>query len=391
MNQYNNKKTIGFFSTSRAEFGLFGPLIKQIEGEVNLSYKLFIGGAHLKENFGSTIKEAEKFKITDTFDFLSNKDDEKSLVNSMGKEFHLLSEIFSKYDFDFVCVLGDRFELIPIVHAAIIYKKPIIHIHGGEVTEGAIDEQIRHMITKASHSHFTACAEYSENIRKMGEEDWRIFNTGALGVDNILNNKKISEDALFNELDLDKKKKTILLTYHPVTLEYKIEPIKQLENLFDALSKFDFQIVITSPNIEVDREKINSFIKKKVSKNRDYCYVESLGVVKYHSLISFCEFVIGNSSSGIIEVPFFKLPTVNIGDRQKGRLRHPSIIDTDYTVKSIENGIEKALSENFRQKIKGMKYKFGNGHAAENMAKAIKSIEINEKLMRKKLDFSGKR
>lgn len=383
-------KKIGIFTTSRAEFGIFSALLKKIDNSKDIKYLLFVGGTHLLKEHVFSIKEIENdYKITRKFDFFSNEDSSYSLSKSLGIETIELANIFRKYDFDFCCVLGDRFELLPIVNTAIVFKKPIIHLHGGEKSEGAIDEQIRHMITKASHIHFTACEEYASNIRRIGEQKFRIFNVGALGIDNIVNNKKISKNDLFKLLKLDKNKKTILMTYHPVTLEYKISPIEQIKNLFNALNKFNFQIVVTGSNRDFENEIIMSFINDQIKKHKNIHFFDSLGVIKYHSLIPYCEFVIGNSSSGILEVPFFRKPTINIGDRQKGRIGHTSIIDTEYSEDSIISGINKALSKDFRDSIENMKYKFGDGHAAERIVKVLKNTEINEKLMRKKLDFSG--
>lgn len=382
--------TLGIFTTTRAEYGILSALLREIVNSEGIDYKLFVGGTHLASEYGLTINEIKKnnYKITDTFDYLLNNDDPDSLVRSMGVESFGLSYILSNYYIDYTFILGDRYELIPIVLSSILFKKPIIHLHGGEATEGIIDEQIRHMITKAAHIHFVACEEYKNNIRKMGEPEWRIYNVGALGIDNIVNEKYIEKKTLFNELGL-KDKKTVLLTYHPVTLEYKINPLTQIKNIFKALDEFNFQIVITSPNIEVGRDVIIDYIKKVLNKNRGCPFIESLGVKRYQSLIPHCEFVIGNSSSGINEVPFFKIPTINIGDRQKGRVRHESVIDTGYSVNSIIKGIQRAIEPNFKKRLKKMDYKFGNGHAAERILKILKDIEINEQLMRKKLDFSA--
>lgn len=381
-------RKIGIFTTSRAEFGIFSALLRQIESNNDLKYILFVGGSHLVKEFGKTINEIkDKFKISEIFDFLLNEDSNYSLTRSLGIELIELANIFRRYYFDFCCILGDRFELLPIVLAAVIFKKPIIHLHGGEVSQGAIDEQIRHMVTKAAHVHFVSCEEYKQNIRKMGEPEWRIFNTGALSADNMAMCLNIDRATLFSKLRLNDKKKTILMTYHPATLEYKITPNGQIKSLLKALEEFDLQVVITSPNIETGRDIIISVIQEEVNNKENYHYIESLGEKLYHSLIPHCEFVIGNSSSGIVEVPFFKIPTVNIGDRQKGRLRHESVVDTGYSVESIRSGIEKALSQDFRERIKTMKYRFGDGKAAKMMVEIIKSIEIDEKLMRKELDF----
>ena len=381
---------IAVFTTSRAEFGILSSLLREIRKEDEIDYYLFVGGSHLVIELGKTINEIkEEFEITDTFDFFLNEDSSYSLSKSLGIEQIELASIFRNYDFDAICVLGDRFELLPIVNTAIIFKKPIIHIHGGETTQGAIDEQVRHMITKAAHVHFVSCDEYKENIRKMGEPESRVFNVGALSVDNIVNNKVIIKSKLFNELKLDKSKNNILLTYHPVTLEYKLEPLTQIKNVFKALDKFNFQVVITAPNNEIDRNIIMGYIENIVNSKRDYHFVESLGINRYLSLIPHCEFVIGNSSSGINEVPFFRIPTVNIGDRQKGRIRHKSVIDVDYSINSIVKGIKNALEPNFRKRLKKMKYKFGDGHAAERILKILKDIKINEQFMRKESDFSA--
>lgn len=380
---------VAIFTTSRAEFGILYPLIKQMSVKGGIKPLLFVGGAHLVSECGKTINEITSYGINvqDIFDYLLNGDDSFSISKSFGIAVCELAHIFRDYAFDFVCVLGDRFELLAIVNNAIIFKKPIIHISGGEETTGVIDEQVRHMITKAAHLHFVSCKEYAENLMKMGEPAWRIINTGSLNVDNIVKQNRIPKKRLFEELNLDIRKPTILMTYHPGTLEYSISLEQQIMNIFEALELFDLQAVITAPNIEVDYNKIILCIKDVVGTNNNLHYFESLGFQKYHSLIPHCEFVIGNSSSGIVEVPYFKVPTVNIGDRQNGRIRHKSVIDTDYSVKSIRNGIKKALSANFRSSLKGMKFKFGDGHAAERMVEIIRKTDINQEFFRKQLVF----
>ena len=385
-------KKVAIFTTTRAEFGILSPLLSALEENSGIIPLLFVGGSHLSKEHGNTIQEIKDcgYNINGTFDYLLNQYDSFSLAKGLSVATKELACIFEKHDFDFVCFVGDRYELLSIVSNAIIFKNPIIHIHGGEKTEGAIDEQIRHMISKAAHLHFVACEEYAENIRKMGEQEWRIYNTGALGIDNIVKGERLSKSTLFEELGLDENKALAIMTYHPVSLEFKISPQKQIQNVFLALEDFDLQIVITSPNVEVDRDKLVHFIQEKAYQNPSYVCVNSLGVKKYHSLIPHSEFVIGNSSSGIVEVPYFKVPTVNIGDRQKGRIRHESVIDTDYSVPSIKKGIQKALSRDFRDSLKEMSFKFGDGHAAERMVEIIKNIKVDQNFMRKELDFPEK-
>lgn len=378
-------KTIAFFTTARAEFGILSALIKKIDKDSDLDYRLFAGGMHLAPEFGHTIQEIrdEGFRITDTFDFLLQGDQPFDLAKSVGIAVKEAARIFHDYNFDMVCLLGDRFELLAVVTNALLFGKPIIHIHGGETTKGAIDDQVRNMITKAAHLHFTSCAEYAENIIKMGERPQRVFNCGALAIDNIRQLDKIPQEALFKDLGLQKDKPTVLATYHPVTLESNVSPLEQIRNLFAALQAFDLQIVFTAPNMDSGFQEIMDKIQKQVANNADYRYIESLGMRRYFSLLPHCRFVIGNSSSGLIEAPYFKIPTINIGDRQKGRIRHQSVIDTDYSVESIKQGIEKALSAEFRQKIKNMPFKFGDGHAAEKMVDIIKSINIDQDFLRK--------
>ena len=280
-------KKIAIFTTTRADFGSSTSFIQAIIKSTHLDYYLFVGGTHLALEYGSTWNEIKdhNFIITSTFDYLLNEDSKYSIARSCAIEMFELANIFRNYKFDFVCVLGDRFELIPIILNAILYNKAIIHVSGGESTEGVIDEQFRHMITKAAHIHFVSCEEYASNIRKMGESEWRIHNVGELSVDNFVKNKVLSKKEIFADLKLDKSKETVLLTYHPVTLEFNITPIQQIKSVFHALKAFKYQVVITAPNIEVDRNIIVDHIKEQVAENPDYRYIESLGMKRFHSLL----------------------------------------------------------------------------------------------------------
>lgn len=382
-------KKIAVFTTTRADFGILYPFLREIKCSKNLQLLLFVGGAHLTSETGNTINEIKNrgIEITGTFDYLLNSDEEVSIVKSMGIAMIELATIFSKFQFDLVCVLGDRYELLPIVSNSILFRKPIVHIHGGERSEGAIDEQIRHMITKASHLHFTICDEYYSNVVKMGEEKWRVFNTGALATDNM-SEIKSSRNVIFNVLGLTNNLDTILLTYHPVTLESSRSPLEQVHNLFEAIKKFNFQVVVTSPNVDKGNEEINKYILNQISQNNNFHFFKSLGSVNYLSLIPYCQFIIGNSSSGIIEVPYFKVPTVNVGDRQKGRLMHRSIITTTYDTQSIYEGIKTAINPDFLNTIADMEYKFGNGTTAKKMVKILERLEINDGLLRKQLTYA---
>lgn len=383
------KKIIALFTTTRAEFGAFVPLIEAIKKSDKLDYLLFVGGAHLLEEYGKTINEikAQGYKISSEFDFLKGNSSSFDLVNSMGKETHELASIFKDYFFDLTCLAGDRYELIPIALAATLYKKPILHLYGGEITEGVIDEQIRHMLTKASHLHFTSCDLHSENVKKMGEESWRVFTAGELVIDKMAQVEKIPVEKLFGDFNLDPNKPTLLLTYHPVTIDKQVSGEVQIRNIFEALSSFDVQVMVTAPNVEVGSDIILAIIKKYVEENKNYRFCESLGVLRYYNFLSHTKCVLGNSSSGILEAPFFKIPTVNVGHRQQGRIRHESVIDVDYSVEEVTKGIKLALDPDFLKSLSNMKFKLGDGKAAEKMVKILESLEINDSILHKKLIF----
>ena len=380
------KKSIAIFSTSRSDFGILAPFISAIQESPSLQSLLFVGGAHLSKQHGETISEIEDygFGITGQFDYLTKSDDQYSLSYGVSDAVKQVADIFERHKFDFVCILGDRYELLSIVINAILFGRPIIHLNAGEVTEGAIDEVIRSMISKAAHLHFAACEQYVENVRRLGEETWRIHNTGTLSADSMRLVPRIEKNDLFKDIGLDIEKKTILMTYHPVTQEIGVSHKVQIRNLFQALKNYDFQTVITAPNADHQRSIIQSVIDEETSANNSMILVQSLGVKRYYNLIPYCEFVVGNSSSGIIAAPYFVVPTINIGNRQTGRLRHPSIIDVDYSVEAINDAIRKALSSKFRNSLKNMRYMFGDGHAAERMVAIIEKTKIDQKLIVKR-------
>lgn len=380
------KHTCAIFTTTRAEFGLFLPLLKAFQADDELKYLLFVGGTHCAVEYGKTIEEIQQadVPIAGIFDFQLNTDHRESLLHSLGVEIFQLSDIFKHHTFDMVIVLGDRIELLPIITAAIIYNKAIVHLYGGEQTKGAIDDQVRNMITKAAHLHFTSCDVYAQNIVRMGEEPQRIFNVGSLATDNMVNAQRIDKVSLFRMLNLSTDLPLVLLTYHPVTLNIEgLSPLQQIINVLDALETFPFQVVITSPNMDPGHEAIRNEIAKRIENQANFHFVPSLGVRLYHSLLPHCEFVIGNSSSGIVEVPFYKIPTINIGDRQKGRLRHPSVIDVGYEKNEIIAGIKKAVDANFKREIGQMPYLFGTGNSAQQIVKVLKNIHIDESFLRK--------
>ena len=385
------KTTIAIFTTTRAEFGAFIPLIRVIERSERLNHLLFVGGAHLAHEYGHTIDEINKegFPITGTFDYLLNENTSSSITKSCGLNLIEIASIFNEYDFDIVCLAGDRYELLSIAFSSILFKKPIIHLYGGEITEGVIDDQVRHMLTKSAHLHFTSCGEYAEHVKKMGEENWRVHVAGELVIDNVKHVPKAEKHQLFSDIGISPERKTVLLTYHPVTLEKDLNPAAQFDCIIQTLKKYEYQVVITTPNAEIGSDGILEYINKQINENSNFTFVHSLGLMRYYSLLPFCAFMIGNSSSGLLEAPFFKVPTINIGNRQAGRLLHESVLSCECSDKDISDAIKKTEEKSFQEKVAQMKFKLGDGYAAERIVSVLENMDISSTLLFKKLDFEN--
>ena len=391
-----NNNIIFVFTSTRADYGLQRWIIKKMQNSIKFNTYVLVGGTHLLEKYGYTIREILEDKIENIIKlpFLSNSLDASSLITSIGNGLTQVSKTFNKYKPNMVILLGDRYELFIPTIASIINNIPILHLCGGAKTKSAIDEQIRHAITKMSHIHMTTTELYAENVSKMGEEDWRIYIVGAPGLENIKKLEAYTKEEILKLTGIDVNKNTIICTYHPVTLEGGDSVRWQIENLLEALSKFDFQIIFTSPNAEIGSDKIVNMIKKFVDNNPKAYSFNSLGSKLYLSFLRYAKAVVGNSSSGIIEAPSFSIPTVNIGNRQEGRLRPESVIQTGYSVNEICKGIEKALHDTeFLKKIKKIKNPYGDGNTSKYVIKAMEEIlKIpKEKLLKKRLDFEVKK
>ena len=391
-----SNNSIFIFTSTRSEYGAQRWIIKELQNYSNFDTFILVGGAHLLEKYGHTINEISRDNIKNIIQlpFLNDLTDKFSLVSSVGDGLKKISRIFFTYKPDYIILFGDRYELFIGAIAALLYNSIIIHIAGGEITKGALDEQVRHAITKMAHIHMPATELYAENISKMGEEDWRIHIVGALGLENIKRLELYPEEDILKSTGIDVNKNTIICTYHPVTLEGEDSVRWQIKNLLDALSKFDFQIIFTRPNAEVGSDEIVNMIKKFVDNNPKAYFFDSLGSKLYLSLLKYVKTVVGNSSSGIIEAPSFSIPTVNIGNRQEGRLQPESVIQTGYSVNEIYKGIEKALCDTeFLTKLKNIKNLYGDGNTSKYVIKAMKEIlKIpKEKLLKKRLNFEVKK
>lgn len=347
-------KKICIVTGTRAEYGLLKPLIKRINEDSDLELQLIATGMHLSPEFGLTYKEIieDGFKITEKVEMLLSSDTSVGISKSVGLAMISFSEVFYRLKPDMLVILGDRYEIFAVASVAMVCKIPIAHLHGGETTEGAIDEAIRHSITKMSYLHFTSEEQYRRRVIQLGENPSRVFNFGAISEDSIRNLKLMDKYQLEDNLKMKFDKKVALLTFHPTTLEENSSK-EQFENILQVLDKFnDLKIIFTKANSDADGRIINEMIDEYVSNNLDRCIsFTSLGQLRYFSCMKYCDVVIGNSSSGIIEAPIFCKPTVNIGDRQKGRIQKKSTINCEPSEDEIEMCINKALSEEFKGSI----------------------------------------
>lgn len=367
-------KKILIFTGTRAEFGLLKPLIDLLSDSIDFDVSILVSGMHLSQEFGYTFREFSNLGYkTEPVEILMSSDTDVGVSKAMGLGLISYSEVYKRLQPDMLLGLGDRFELFAAVSAAHVCRIPVIHLHGGEKSEGAIDEGFRHAITKLSQLHFTSTEEYKNRVIQLGEQPDRVFCVGAIGLDNIRQLNLLSREELSRELNFDLSKGFGLVTYHPVTLDLS-SCQKQVENLFASLKRTDeLNYLFTLPNADHDGRFIADEIKKFVESNSEKCRCfTSLGQVKYLSALKHAKVVIGNSSSGIIEAPSLFVPTVNIGDRQRGRVRAGSVIDCAPEVNSISEALNKACSKEFRLLCKTIvnPYYFG-GNVARKIVELI--------------------
>ncbi|MDY0133128.1 MAG: UDP-N-acetylglucosamine 2-epimerase [Desulforegulaceae bacterium] len=379
-------KNVMVVTTGRADYGLLYPLIKAIEKSKLLSLSLCATGSHLSKFHGYTLDLIKKDKISIDFivDLKLGSDTEKDICNSISIGIQGFSEIFTAKKPDLIVLLGDRYELFCAAIPSVIHKIPIAHIHGGESTLGLIDDPVRHSVTKMSSLHFASLEIYRKRIIQMGEFPERVFNVGAIGIDNIKNIQLPEVDELNSITGADFRKKIGLLTYHPVTLDYT-SPEKQISEILEAVRSSEICALATMPNADSGNNAIYQALKVFSEKYpQKLILVKNLGQRAYLGAMKHSSLMIGNSSSGIIESPFFKLPVVNIGDRQGGRYKTENILDTDCNSKSIKKVIEKALSSDFRKFIENMDNPYGNGTASAKIASKLEEIDFKDKSLIKK-------
>lgn len=370
---------------SRAEYGLLSGLMKAIHEDADLQLQVIATNMHLSPEFGLTYREIEKdgFTINKKVEMLLSSDTPNATAKSVGLGTIGFADAYEDLQPDMIVVLGDRYEILSAVSTALFYKIPVAHLHGGEITEGAYDDCIRHAITKMSHLHFTSTEEYRKRVIQLGEQPERVFNVGAIGIENIKKTPLMSKVELEESLGFQLGDKCLLVTYHPVTLEDSTAE-EQSKNLLTALEIFkDYRIIFTMPNSDTNGRIIMQEIEKFVEENKERAIAfKSLGLKRYLSALQYVSAVVGNSSSGIIEVPSFGIPTLNIGDRQKGRIAAESVVHCGTTLYDIVSGLQKVLSDEQKATSKVCGNPYEKQHTINDIHKIIKDYPLDN-LVRK--------
>lgn len=374
------KRKICVVTGTRADYGLLYWLMREIDADPELELQIVATGMHLSPEYGMTVEiiENDGFSVSTQVEMLVSSDTPVGTAKSIGLGVIGFADAFAKLRPDVVVVIGDRFEMFAAAQAAFVARIPLAHIHGGELTEGAVDEAFRHAMTKMSHYHFVAAEPYRRRVIQLGEHPDRVFTVGAPGLDNVTRLSLLTRQELETALGWTFGARNLLVTYHPVTLG-ELDPEIAMRALFDALDVFpDVKLIMTAPNADAGGRAMRKLLEAYAAERTDrVLLVTSLGQLKYLSVMRLVDAVVGNSSSGIIEAPVFRTPTVNIGSRQDGRLRAKSIIDCNEDTDSIVKAIEKALSPGFRRSLTDVVSLYGTGNASEAIKRYLKVVPVN--------------
>jgi len=384
------KRKAVVFTGNRAEYGLLSPVIKAISEDAVMEVQLIISGAHLLENFGETIKEIDVSNISRVKKIMFNGqicDNKLQLPQEFSTIVSKGAQVLKELDPDMIVLGGDRYETFAMAIASFYMNIPIAHLFGGDLSQGGnLDDSVRHSITKLAHLHFTTNEDARKRVIGLGEEEWRVFNVGSTSIDNIVSGEYASADSLEEELDLDFQRPVVLFTQHPITTEAE-RAYEQVKESLEALKAAGYQTVITYPCNDPGGNKI----VEAITEYRDvpnFKIVKSLGWKNYLGLLKVVSMVIGNSSSGLIETSLFKVPCINVGARQAGRLRSENVIDVPYDREKIKEAMHKALNDpEFLKKVKNCVNPYGDGKASCEIVSVLRSIPLNKALLQKKMSF----
>lgn len=373
---------------SRADYGLLRWLLEDIRSSPSLELQLIVTGMHLVPEFGLTWRDvtADGFHIDRKVETQMGSDTPVGIAKSIGLGVIGFADAFDQLRPDVVVVLGDRFEIFAAASAAMVARIPIAHIHGGETTEGAIDEALRHSITKMSQLHFVAMQEYRDRVVQLGEDPERVFTVGGLGVDGVVRQRLLDRAELENELGFELGDRSLLVTFHPVTLE-SLSSAQQMAHLLQALDSLqDTTLIFTMPNADTDGRVIIDLVSRFVQAHPRAHSFTSLGQLRYLSCLQFVDGVVGNSSSALMEAPSFKKGAVNIGSRQRGRIRASSVIDCDADAEAILAALERLYSPEFQRGLQSVTNPYGSGGASSAVVQVLETVPLEGLVMKSFLD-----
>ncbi len=382
-------RTIAAVTGARSDYGLLTPVLKAIVADPTLRLKLFVTGMHLSPDFGMTVRDVERdFEITERVEMLVASDTPEAISKSIGLGVIGFAQTYARHRPDILLVLGDRFETLAAVTAALPFTIPVAHISGGEVTEGAIDDAIRHAITKMSHLHFVSLQEYGRRVIQMGEEPWRVTVSGEPGIDTIHATPRISTSELETRIGISLDPAPLLVTFHPATLEPGHAEL-QIAELLAALDAVEMPIIFTAPNADAEGRVIINRVQDFVRLHPNSRYVTNLGPAAYLSLMRGSAAMVGNSSSGIVEAASFELPVVNVGSRQQGRVCGKNVIHSEMKTDTIIRAIRLAVSHDFRENLRGLVNSYGDGKAAPRIVEVLKTVRLDRNLLVKTFYSTG--
>ena len=373
------------YSAARSDTDRFFPFLNSLKKQKNVNLSVVASYIHYIDTFGDTIQHLKKYFNVENrkFEINSSLDNPSQLGKNLAREIIYLSNLLKKKKPNILIIMGDRYEILAAAAASIPFNIPIVHIYGGAVTLGAIDELIRHGVTKMSHLHLTAHDKYSNRLVKMGEERWRIKTVGIPEILNLRKQKNLTIENLRKEIFLDLRLKTLLVTLHPTTVNFKgID--KEIDNLLNALKKTKFQIIFTYPNSDLGHKKIIKKINVFCQKNRQYVFIKNASISLYSNLLKRSCAMVGNSSSGIVEAASFKLPVVNIGIRQDGKVKPKNIINTNFEEKKILRAIKIATSKKFKDSIKNLKNPYEKKVDLQKITNFVLKSYKNSKILHKR-------
>lgn len=375
-------RTVGLVSVARSDYGIYLPLLRRLKVDEGLRYHLIVSGMHLSPEFGMTVRviEEDGFEIGDRIEMLLSSDSSAGIAKSIGLGIIGFAQSFSMIRPDILVVSGDRFEMYSAALAALPFKIPVAHLHGGELTLGAIDDSLRHSLTKLSHLHFVSTDEYGKRVIQMGEEPWRVTVCGAPSLENLQTINLLSVEELESRYGFSLARAPVLVTFHPVTLEFE-DTEKQVCELLAGLQDLDLPLIFSAPNADTQGRTVMRLFQEFVRNSSSAWISSSLGTQVYFSLMALSAVMIGNSSSGIIEAASFKLPVVNIGTRQGGRVKPRNVIDVACDRRAIREGIRKALDPAFIQGLQDLTNPYDHGAASCTILEQLKAVTLDDRLL----------